>query len=383
MKKLDTALLSDKITARVQADLEAGNLSGASLQVRQCGETVFRFHFGTVAPGGDVPVTDGTLFRLASMTKPITAVAVMTLFDRGLLDIFDPIAKYLPQFADRYLAEADGDEIRLIRPVTVQPTILHLLTHTSGLFSSTLQAAYRKTRTPEDNRTLDNAIRWYAGQGLGFDPYTKTEYSGTAAFDLLAKIVEAVADMPYEDYLRETIFTPCAMTDTTFVPSDDQWARLIALHDLQDGKPVAHSMPAGHVFGAPVTHPLGGAGLISSLADYSAFADMLLSEGTANGRRILSKLAVRMLSTPHVPKSIMPGPVQWGLGMRVITGEAYPYGLAVGSFGWSGAYGTHFWIDPENQVIAIYMKNSQIDGGSRSESGRNFEIAVNNSFERT
>ena len=111
MKKLDTALLSDKITARVQADLEAGNLSGASLQVRQCGETVFRCHFGTVSPGGDVPVTDGTLFRLASMTKPITAVAVMTLFDRGLLDIFDPIAKYLPQFADRYLAEADGDEI--------------------------------------------------------------------------------------------------------------------------------------------------------------------------------------------------------------------------------------------------------------------------------
>jgi len=377
MKQLDTALLSDKITARVQADLDAGNLSGASLQVRQCGETVFRRHFGTVSPDSTVPVTDDTLFRLASMTKPITAVAVMTLYDRGLLDVYDPVEKFLPEFADRYISEMDGDVIRLTRPISGKLSVLHLLTHTSGLLGGSTREAYLKTRTPEDDRTLDNIVRWYAGQGLGFQPYSKTEYSGTAAFDLLAKIVETVTDMPYEDYLRQTIFAPCGMTDTTFVPSDGQWGRIIAMHDVRDGKPIARTVPAGVVFApTPVTHSLGGAGLISSLRDYTAFTDMLLNEGVSGETRILSKLAVRMLSSPHVPKSIMPGPVQWGLGMRVITGEKYPYGLAVGCYGWSGAYGTHFWIDPENKITAIYLKNTKNDGGSNCRTGRAFEQDV-------
>ena len=380
MKKLNASLLRENITSHMREDLEYGNLSGASLEVRQCGEVVFREHFGTVSPDSTVPVTDDTLYRLASMTKPITAAAILSLYERGRLDIYDPVEKFLPQFADRYLAEADGDTIRLVRPLAVKPTILHLLTHTSGLFSTAVQPAYQKTRTPEDDRTLDNAIRWYATQGFGFEPGSKTEYSGTAAFDLLGKIVETAAEMPFEDYLKKTIFDPCGMTDTTFVPSENQWQRLIAMHDLRDGKPIARNMPAGCVFGSPTTHPLGGAGLISSLGDYSAFADMLLSEGVSGENHVLSRLAVRMMSTPHVSKAVMPGAVQWGLGVRVITGEKYPHGLCPGCFGWSGAYGTHFWIDPENRLTAVYLKNTRNDGGSGCRTGRVFEKDVTDSL---
>nr|MBQ4318169.1 beta-lactamase family protein [Clostridia bacterium] len=158
------------------------------------------------------------------------------------------------------------------------------------------------------------------------------------------------------------------------------WKRMITMHTKTDGKSTVFDMKPGCVFEAtPVTHPLGGAGLISSLDDYSAFAEMLLDNGVGVNGRVLDELAVRMISTPHVPKSIMRGAVQWGLGMRVITGADYP-SLDVGTYGWSGAYGTHFWIDPANRVTAVYLKNAKYDGGSGSRTGRMFECDVYDSM---
>ena len=381
MRKLDRSLLAERIIASAENDLAEHNISGASLIVLQDGETVFRRHFGTTMPEGKDPVTDGTLYRLASMTKPVTAAAVLALYDRGLLDLYDPIEKYLPQFADRRIAEVSEGEIRLVRPAAVKPTVLHLLTHTSGLLNGRSGEAYLKTRTEADDRTLDAAVAWYAGLGLEFDPFSQTQYSGTAAFDLLAKLVEVRSGMPFEAFLREVIFGPCGMTDTTFVPSEAQWKRLIAVHGrTADGKAFAYDMKPGCTFeSTPVTHPLGGAGLISSLGDYAAFAEMLLNGGAGVNGRVLSGLAVRMLSTPHVPKAIMGGPVQWGLGVRVITGADYGR-LEVGTYGWSGAYGTHFFIDPENRITALYLKNSRYDGGAGSRTGNRFELDVHDSL---
>ena len=377
MKKIDPSLLESLLTSRMSRDLAEHNLSGASLIVLQNGAPVFRGHFGTTGPDTDTPIGESTLYRLASMTKPVTAVGILTLYDRSLIDLYDPVERYLPEYADPWLAEVKDGEIRSVRPLTVKPTILHLLTHTSGLLGGELTGACWPHRVGEINRTLENAVRWYAEMGFGFEPFSRTEYSGEAAFDVLARIVEIAADMPYADYLKQAVFDPCGMADATFSPTEDQWSRMAAMHDKKDGQSVAVALPAGCVFGiTPVTHPLGGAGLASTLADYAAFGEMLCRGGVIGGNRVLSELAVRLMSVPHVPKSIMPGPVQWGLGVRVITGEDYPYRLSVGAFGWSGAYGTHFWIDPANGITAVYLKNTVNDGGSDCLTGKNFERDV-------
>ena len=139
-------------------------------------------------------------------------------------------------------------------------------------------------------------------------------------------------------------------------------------------------MPEGCVFeNYPCTHYLGGAGLVSSLSDYGSFAKMLLNQGETENGRILKSSTFNQLCTPQVSKEIMPWQERWGLGVRVITEDSYPH-LPKGTFGWSGAYGSHFWIDPINKIAAVFMKNSKYDGGAGNQSARNFEEAVYSSF---
>ena len=166
------------------------------------------------------------------------------------------------------------------------------------------------------------------------------------------------------------------MVDTTFVLNGEQQSRLVDMHTRIDGENAVRNMPEGCVFeDYPSTHYLGGAGLVSTLSDYVKFAKMLLNKGKTDTGAILSEETFNQLCTPQVSKEIMPGNISWGLGVRVITENSYPY-LPVGSFGWSGAYGSHFWVDPVNKLFAVFMKNSSVDGGSGNESAENFEKAV-------
>lgn len=156
--------------------------------------------------------------------------------------------------------------------------------------------------------------------------------------------------------------------------------QIIAMHDKVDGKNGVAKMKENCVFDDyPCTHYLGGAGLASTLDDYSKFAKMLLNKGKTPKKQILEEKTFRLLHTLLVPEEIMPSNERWGLGVRVIVREDYNT-LPVGTFGWSGAYGSHFWIDLINNIAAIFMKNSLFDGGAGNESARNFEKAVNNSF---
>jgi len=156
---------------------------------------------------------------------------------------------------------------------------------------------------------------------------------------------------------------------------------MIAMHNKKDGKSVVGETLAGCVFGDfPSTNPLGGAGLISTLSDYTNFVDMLCNRGAYNGKRIISEESFAVMTTPHVSPEIQTGHQRWGITMRVITKDEYER-LPVGAFGWSGAYGTHFWIDPVNKISAIYMKNSRFDGGSGAKTSANFERDVFSSLE--
>ena len=170
------------------------------------------------------------------------------------------------------------------------------------------------------------------------------------------------------------------MVDPTFAPTPEQWERMIPMHDRVEEKSVVKPTKPGTIFeGFPTTYFAGGAGLASTLRDYIRFAEMLQNGGRLDGVQILTEDSVRQMATPQLPKAIAPGNEVWGLGVRVIARDAYGP-LPVGTFGWSGAYGTHFWVDPVNKITAIYLKNSHYDGGSGAKTARQMEEDVHQSL---
>lgn len=376
MNKLSKHILIKNIDDIAQYDFANHKVFGSAYFVFQNNHLQVERLYGKFSPTSDKCVDGNTLFRLASMTKPVTAFAALILCSRGLLSLDDPIEKFLPDFKNISIIDSEGH----ITAVSKKPTIRNILSHTSGIESDPIQA---DKMGEQDKKSLDAAIAYYIKSGLAFEPGSKQQYSGVGAFDVLARIIEIVSRMDYLDFLKKEIFTPCDMPNTTFVPNTAQYEQLIDMHIREDDKNAVCHMPDGCIFeDFPCTHYLGGAGLVSTLHDYCNFAKMLLNKGVVNGNPLVDKKTFQQICTPQVSKDIMPGSEQWGLGVRVITEDTYPY-LPKDSFGWSGAYGTHFWIDPSNEIFAVFMKNSYTDGGAGNESAVNFEKAVYSSFEPT
>ena len=377
MKKLDQDLLARTVTDTVLGDIAQGKVGGAAVLVKQQGEVVFEGCF--YEPGSPFAVKPDTLFRLASMTKPVTAVAVMKLAERGALDLDDPIGKYLPKLDKLPLGKVCDDRLTKLEE-SYRLTIRNLLTHSSGFGSGPVGDWMGKHRTQEHMQNLETVVDSYADCALDFAPLTAQAYSGVVAFDVAARIVEVVSGMPYDCFLKQEIFDPLGMVDTTFAPTAEQWKRMIPMHDRVEEKSVVKPTKPGTIFeGFPTTYFAGGAGLASTLQDYIRFAEMLQNGGSLDGVQILTEDSVRQMATPQLPKAIAPGNEVWGLGVRVITEKAYGP-LPVGTFGWSGAYGTHFWVDPVNKITAIYLKNSHYDGGSGAKTARQMEEDVHQSL---
>lgn len=362
MRRLDKDLLKKNITDAAEYDLSRNNIKGCSYKVMQNGETIAEEYFGEAG--------ENTIFRLASMTKPITAAAILILVDRGLLELSEEAESIVPELCGICV----NDRKNVTEPDT-KISVMHLLTHSAGFGVQSCTDI-----TAKDMETIEDTIKYYVKKGLAFSPFTSQMYSGVGAFDVLSAIVQRVTGEKYADFLKKEIFTPCGMTDTGFAPTDSQKGRIIPMHQRIDGENAVFEMRENCIFeNFPWTHDLGGAGLFSTLADYSKFAGMLVSGGISENGRILSENAVKLLGTPFVPKEIMPRNERWGLGVRVITEEEYGV-LPTGTFGWSGAYGSHFWVDRENGVTAVFMKNSKFDGGSANASARRFESAVFEAF---
>ena len=370
MKLLDKELLKSNIDKVAEYDLSENNIFGSAYIVKQKGETVYKKCFGVTDINSTSPVKEDTIFRLASMTKPITAVAVLILIDRGLIALEDEVKKYIPEFEDIHIVTKDGTDLG---KTGTDVTIKHLLTHTSGFGSIEPYSL-----TVEEKANISGTINHFIKSGLDFEPNTRQEYSAFAAWDVLVAIIEKLSGEDYTEFLKKEIFEPCNMKDTTFTPSDEQWNRMITMHNKADGKNAVGTTTPLCVFeNFPCSHKLGGAGLASTLEDYSRFAQMLLNKGKTEDKRIVSEELIKLMGTPHVSEDIMPWSERWGLGVRVIT-EAGD--LPVGAYGWSGAYGSHFWVDPENEITAVFMKNSKFDGGAGNKSARRFEKAVHDSF---
>ena len=365
LKKLSYSRLSEAIESRGRTDIAEENIGGFSVAVMQSGQLIYKNHFGEA-------ISDSTLFRLASMTKPITSVATMILVDRGILSLEDTVDSFYPSFKNMMVRADSGELFTTDKKITVKS----ILTHSSGIGSGAVWTQSVKAATPEDISTVEAFVDFLSRQPLSFVPDTKQEYSGIGSFSVLTGIIQKASGMPYNEFLKKEIFSPCNMTDTTFTPTAEQWSRLIGMHDRIDGKNAEGKTYEGCVFEyIPNANYLGGAGLIASMSDYMKFATMLMNGGTYEGRRIISGSVASELCRPQFPKY---GKEWWGLGVRVIAENTST--LPQGCYGWSGAYGTHFWIDPVNEIIGIYMKNSRYDGGSGAKTSRNFEIDVYSSF---
>lgn len=379
MRKLNRHLLQTRLEQTIGDDIAGGMVGGVAVMVLQQGEVAHESYFSSENLG--ISVTEDTQFRMASMTKPITGAAILILLDRGLVTLTDPVSKYIPGFASMKLGKEENGKIGILKESSVEITILHLLTHSSGLGSGPIGNLYSAKRPGTSIRNLKEAVDYYETVLLDFEPGTAQAYSGVFAFDVLARIVEVVTGMTYEVFLRKELFEPLGMVNTTFAPNADQWDRMIPMHTYDNGCGKVVNFPANSIFeGFPTTYTAGGAGLTSTLADYIRFAQMLLNKGGFEGKQILRPETVALMATPQLPESIMPGNEIWGLSVRVITKPEYEY-LPVGTFGWSGAYGTHFWVDPENEIVAVYLKNSRYDGGSGAHTGLMFERDVHLSLE--
>ena len=374
MKKLlNKEKLEQNIEKIANYDFKNNKIFGSAYWVYQKGNVVYQKCFGTTSPGKESVVSENTIFRLASMTKPITAVATLILVERDILSLSDPIAKFIPEFAQIHVVDYSEEGLsKDMGPIQNPITVRQLLAHTSGIGPNGIKS---EMVTSKDKQTIDATVDFVLRTGLDYEPDSREAYSGYAAFDVLTKIIEIVTGMDYLSFLKKEIFDPCEMNDTTFIPTEEQWNRMISMHNRMDGINVMGETYKDCVFcDIPCTHYLGGAGLISTLDDYSKFAKMLLNKGKTDTKQIVSEETLQLMSSPQVSEQIVPGHTRWGLGVRVIVDE-HPT-LPVGSFGWSGAWGSHFWIDPENEIAAVFMKNSLVDGGAGNESAILFEKSV-------
>ena len=381
MRKLNAKLLETKADAAVSADVASGKVGGAALRVTQCGKTVYDKRFGFSAEG--VPLAENALFRMASMTKPVTALAVLIQIERGLLSLDDPVAKFIHGYEKMDIGKVvDGNPVRTGDAMTAI-TVLHLLTHTSGIGSGEVGEAQFFALTNEEKSSSRKAAEAFADRYLEFEPFTRQSYSPALAYDVLATLIECTSDMSYPDFVKEFIFDPIGMTDSTFTPTKDEWSRVVDMHSYEGNEKAKFvSFSKTNPFGDyPAGYIFGGAGLVSSMNDYSKFALTLQNGGTTkDGVRVVGEEYIKMMRTPQVPETVMPGSVKWGLGVRVITDDSYGL-LPKNSYGWSGAFGTHFWVDPENQITAVYLKNSLYDGGAGALTAARFERDVTGSLE--
>ncbi len=359
----------DRITPYMQDLVRDNRLPGVLTLVQRHGKVVHFGKFGLMDIEANKPMREDTLFRIYSMTKAITSVAIMILLEEGRFNLYDPVSKFIPAFAKTKVCVGSG--VTGMQLVDQQPlmNLQHLLTHTSGLsygsfFDSPVEELYRATTFTRSNK-LSDLIEHLAAIPLVFQPGTKWRYS--MATDVLGYIVQVVSDMPLADFFKERIFKPLGMVDTDFqVPSNklDRLAQIYTSDDLYDVYPVApDELMMIQDVTKPTQCPLGGAGLVSTITDYLAFCNCLLNNGKYEGGRLLSRKTVEWMSANHIPNSMMPIYVGldqrdhgFGLGFRVTTHTGQCLKLSsVGEYGWGGAANTYFWIDPAEDFIGLMM----------------------------
>jgi CubicO group peptidase (beta-lactamase class C family) len=342
------------IAPRMQQFVEEGVIAGAVTVVGHAGGVVHHEAVGFQNLESKQPMAKDALFRIASMTKPITAIGIMQLQEQGLLSVDDPVEKHLPEFKGQMLIDSrDGDRVTLKKPP--RPiTIRDLLTHTSGLpggYPPGLSDLYSKR-----NYSLGEATMIQSQRPLDFEPGSKWAYCN-AGIDTLGRIIEVKSSAPFETYLKLRVFQPLGMHDTACFPDEKLLTRLARLYAAKDGQLVfADYQLIGPVPGA--RHPVPAGGLFSTAADLSRLYQAMLNQGQLGAVRILTADSVRQmtqLQTGDLQCGFTPG-MGFGFGWAVVKEPQGVHAmLSKGTFGHGGAFGTQAWIDPAQDMFVILL----------------------------
>jgi CubicO group peptidase (beta-lactamase class C family) len=348
-----------RIDAMIERRIAAGDLTGAVTIVARRGQVAHVSIHGVTDLETRQPMRANTMFRIASMTKPIVGVGIMMMVEENKLHLSDPVARYIPEFANLRVAVArPGDDAPGIDTVAAQRavTIKDLLTHVSGLGSGPMSNGVIETVARREGETLADYIPRLGATALEFQPGSRWAYSPQAGFDTLGRVLEIVSGMPLDEFFAKRIFAPLGMRDITFWPSEAQWPRVATVYRREEAGLAKQTMP-NDTFGRGV-YFRGSGGLYSTAESYVPFGIMLANGGELGGVRLLSRKSVEMLRAVHVPDTLpgRPAGEGFGLSVRVVTDHAARGTLlSDGTYGWSGAQGTHFFVDPQEQLVGVLM----------------------------
>jgi len=360
----------ERLDDHFHAYVDAGEIAGVVTFISRHGEIVHQDAYGMADIGAKRAMTADTYFYVYSMTKPVTSVALLILYEEGKFQLNEPIARYLPELANaRVFDRETGRVVDAVR----QPTIQDVFRHTAGYLygpqgETDFDRAYRDANLLGSN--LTEFARKLGELPLGYQPGTRWVYS--VSHDVQARLVEVLSGQPFDQFVKERILEPLGMTKTVFGRPDrlkDQFAVIYTEND--SGKLV----PNG-ALDAPgmATRVLGGFSLSSTASDYARFAQMLVNDGELDGVRILSRKTIDLMASNHLPEGVTRGAAGggtaggegYGLGVRVVIDPAQAGNLtSAGVFGWSGAAGTHFFVDREEDLVGVFMIQKMGGGGPR------------------
>ncbi len=375
-------------------------MAGGALYVRQNGELVYQGKWGYARKESRQPIAFDSIYRMMSMTKCITAAAVMLCVERGLLALDAPLSSYIPEFAGLSVATDKRyvyDEMKLkklpilllgfsMRRVKREPaereiTIRDLLSHSSGLEQG-LVGLLALLKEKKQYATLEMFVKHYAEYVLDFHPGTGTGYSPVAGYDILGYLVSLVSDMSLEAFLQKEICGPLGMKDTTFFLTQEQKERLVDVYKRKKDALVnvtgTKEDMTGILHQKEILFEHGSGGLYSTVEDYEHFGEMLLGRGKFKGKQLLKPETVELMRTEAPKAHLEPDPgMVWGLGVKIRQNpEATGSFATQGTYGWSGAFGTHFFVSPLDKLEAIFAMNRSDIGGSGSYISKKVEELV-------
>jgi CubicO group peptidase (beta-lactamase class C family) len=353
-----------KIDSAMQKYTKTGKLAGTVTLVARDQKIVHLSANGKRDLERGEEMTTDTIFRIYSMTKPITAVAALTLWEQGKFHMYDPIEKYLPELAGlKVYAGGEAENIQLEAaksPIRIIDLFLHTAGFSYGFTNSAVDKLYKALPPLSNADSLDTVLKRIATLPLNHQPGTQWHYGINT--DIIGFLVERISGMKLGEYMQEVIFTPLKMTDTAFYVPPNKVDRLAQIYGLgKNGEiSVLDSPPVGDFLSDPSVHN-GGGGLVSTISDYYIFTQMLLNGGEYRGQRILGRKTVDYLSSNHLPANLIPfSPTSHGEGyalamsVTVDSGDALLMG-SDGDYGWGGAASTYFRIDPKENMIVIMM----------------------------
>ena len=366
----------ERLSEVLRADVTAGTIPGAVALIARNGQPAYYQAFGYAERTTLRAMQPTTVFRIASMTKPVTVVAALMLMERGKLLLTDPVWRYLPALRDVQVGVEDVDSEtgqrcltlkQARRPMTIQDLMRHTAGFTYGQFGDSLvQRAYRNAHVVDNQQNNAELVAKLAKLPLAHQPGTTFEYGMST--DVLAAVVEAISGLPLDRYFTEHITGPLEMTDTRFGMPQDEADRLA--EPQRDALP-GQVLPLPYDPARPPQWFSGGGGLLSTAADYTTFAQMLLNEGEVGGVRLLARKTAQLMLQNHLPATLAYGPQTAELGIAAPLphlGQGYGLGIGVrqeaglspvpgspGDFYWGGALGPYFWVDPVEKMSVVFM----------------------------